>query len=793
MVAHDQATCPLALPSSATRPSSGQRHGIPLKPVALATLLVLGGIAHAQQAPQAWPATAGHMPQATPQGGQGSPASRQAGVERHAAARPQALPVIITTGTRSERALREIPASAHSIDSSDIEERQLDDIRELADTVPNVTVERRSNHMSINSRDGRSGNASFNIRGLDGNRVLMLVDGVRMPRHYNFGASSRDNVDIGLVERVEVIKGPSSALYGSDGIGGVVQFFTRSPATHLQDGRTLGGQAGLAYEGESRTVRAGATIAGAASEQVQWLLSGSTARGHALRNKGENAGTGPQRTEPNPEDNRDHALLGKLVWKPDGRQTHTFSAEHVTKQDELTLLAQYGASVRGVTTLTAAGETDNRRNRLSWQGLFTLDAAAADTLRTTLAWQKLRSHEHYENTRARLPAQVRDTTDHEGLWQLNTQAEKTLRTRDLAHRLTYGADVSRTRTDNLQTGQTPPAGETFPLKRFPDTTETMLGLYMQDEIIGDGWSIIPGLRWDRYRIATVQDGFAGTATSLRGSAVSPRLGATLDLDQDWTLYGQWATGFRTPGADQLNRFFENPIGFYRTVPNPTLKPEKAQHVELGIKGEGASWRLEASAFHGRYRNFILDNQRVAGRGTATDPLVFQSVNTGRATIHGIELNGEYRLHGLAGGMLSLPAAFGMARGRSKDTGQPLNTVQPARLNLGLHYARGNWSARLDLTHRRGKRQKDVEVPSDPRAASTIFFRPPASTTIDLGGQWTMWRQGSSTVRLHAAIFNLTDRKYWRWSDVQGLPDNLGTLDAYSQPGRTLSLGLTATF
>lgn len=48
MVAHDQATCPLSLPSSATRPSSGQRHGIPLKPVALATLLVLGGIAHAQ-------------------------------------------------------------------------------------------------------------------------------------------------------------------------------------------------------------------------------------------------------------------------------------------------------------------------------------------------------------------------------------------------------------------------------------------------------------------------------------------------------------------------------------------------------------------------------------------------------------------------------------------------------------------------------------------------------------------------------------------------------------------------
>lgn len=804
MPANDRTTPGLLLDRTSpdqALPLPARRHpALTLEPAALAALLVLGGTAHAQDMPGTDPgpltsshdtARHGSRPVRAQDADRNLP--RATAQARDFGPRPHALPVIITTGTRSERALREIPASAHSIGQDEIELRQLNDIREVADTVPNVTVERRSNHMSINSRDGRSGNASFNIRGLDGNRVLMLVDGVRMPRHYSFGASSRDNVDIGLVERVEIIKGPSSSLYGSDGIGGVVQFFTRNPASHLSDGKSLGGQAGLAWEGDSRTLRAGATVAGAASEQLQWLLSGSTARGHALRNRGDDASAGPRRTEPNPEDNRDHALLGKLVWKPDGRQVHTFAAEHVSKQDELTLLAQYGATVRGVTTLTAAGETDNRRNRLSWQGLFDLEGAAADTLRTTVARQKLRSLEHYENTRARLPAQVRDTTDHEDLWQLDAQAEKTLRSSNLAHKLTYGADLSRTRTDNLQTGQTPPAGETFPLKRFPDTTETLLGLYLQDEIIGDGWSIIPGVRWDRYRIASRQDGFAGTATSLSGSAVSPRLGATLSLNEDWTLHGQWATGFRTPGADQLNRFFENPIGFYRTVPNPDLKPEKARHVELGIKGEGENWRLESSIFHGHYRDFILDNQRVAGSGTATDPLVFQSINTGRTTIRGFEIAGEYRLRHVAGGTLSLPAAFGMARGRSKDNDQPLNSIQPARLNLGLHYARGNWSTRLDLTHRRGKKARDVASASDPRAGGVVPFLPASSTTLDLGGQWTVWRQGGNDVRLNAAIHNLTNRKYWRWGDVQGLSANLATIDAYSQPGRTVSVGLTATF
>ncbi|MDO4705093.1 MAG: TonB-dependent hemoglobin/transferrin/lactoferrin family receptor [Comamonadaceae bacterium] len=710
-----------------------------------------------------------------------------------AASAANELPAVLVTGSRSERALREVPASAQVVEAQQLEEAQIDDIRELAETLPGVTVERRSNRMTINSRDGRSGNAGFNIRGLDGNRVLMLVDGVRMPRNYSFGASSRDNVDFGLLERVEIIKGPSSSLYGSDGIGGVVQFFTRQPGSYLKDGKTLGGQAGLAYEGQSRSMRAGATVAGQASESVQWLLSASALKGHALDTRGDNDSASELRTKPNPEDARDAALLGKLVWSPSARQSHSFSAEYVSKRDELELLSQYGSVSRGVTTLTARGDTDNRRKRLSWQGRFELDAPVADTLRTTVAHQRLRSLEHFENTRKNRPGQVRNVLDHENLWQVSAQAEKTLRSGDLAHKLAYGVDYARTKADNLQTGVTPPAGETFPLKRFPDTTESAVGLFVQNEIIGNGWSLIPGLRWDKYRISVDPAGFAGQASGKSGSALSPRLGATLDLSQDWTLYGQWASGFRTPSADQLNRFFENPIGHYRTEANPDLKPEKAQHVELGLKGQGQNWRLEAAVFHGRYRDFILDNQTVRGTGRPGDPLVFRAVNIGRANISGFEIAGEYRLGDMAGGSLSMPAAFSMARGRDKSTGKPINSVQPPRLNLGLRYATADWSLRLDMAHRQGKKAKDVAGASDPRAGAVEYFRPATSTVFDLGGQWRLLRHASGDVRLNATVHNLTNRKYWRWSDVQGLSAKLPTLDAYSQPGRKFSLSLVASF
>ena len=704
------------------------------------------------------------------------------------------LPPVVVTGTRSEREVKEVPATIESITAEQIEERQITDIREAAELIPNVSVERRSNRMSLAGglTDGRSGNAGFNIRGLDGNRVLMLVDGIRAPRSYSFGGSSRDNVDFGLIERVEIIKGPSSALYGSDGIGGVVQLFTRDPASYLKGGKTFGGEVGVGYEGESNARRVGATLAGQAGPALQWLVSGSFARAHALENRGDNFSASPLRTAPDPERGRDQALQGKLVWTPNAWQKHVFTGEYVDKTTKLDLLSQYGAVSRGVTTTSARGATDNGRHRLSWQGRFDLGASWVDTVRTTLAYQRFRSEEHYENTRRGLAGQVRNTLDHENTLQANVQMEKTLRGGALAHKLTWGLDATRIGADNLQTGVTPPAGEAFPLKRFPDTTETSYGLFVQDEIIGNGWSVIPGLRWDRYKISADSVGFAGTATSKSGSALSPRLGATLDLGRDWTLYGQYASGFRTPGADQLNRFFENPIGFYRTVPNPNLKPEKAQHVEFGIKGRGEQWSLGVAVFHGRYRDFILDNQTVAGTGQPGDPLVFQAINIGNATISGFEVAGEYRLaRDASGGQWSFPAAFGMARGKDRDTGAPINTIQPARLNLGVRYAQPAWSVRLDVTHRMAKKASQVD---DTLAPAASQFLPRSSTTLDLGGQWRVWRDGSGReLRLTGAIHNLTNRKYWRWSDVQGLAANLPTIDAWSQPGRSVSVSLVGRF
>lgn len=713
---------------------------------------------------------------------------------------------VVVTGSRTERHTKEILATVHAIDEKELEVRQVYDIREAVESIPNVEVPRSTNRISLTGGGGRVNNAGFNIRGLDGNRVLILVDGVRAPRSYGFGgSSSRDNFDLGLVDRIEVKKGPSSALYGSDGIAGVVQFLTPDPQRYMASGDRFGGTAHLTHTGENDGWRLGATLATQFTPSFSGLLSVSHMGHHELENRAENGSRDRTRTKPNPEDASGTGVLAKLVYQPGQETRHALAYEFVQKKTDIEPLSDYGVVSRGVTRVGSQGSTESERQRISWDAMFGVEAVIADTLRTRVAYQTFDSNEFYANTRQRrgvpVPGQVRDTNGEEDSWQLNAQAEKLVPTSFGGHKLTYGVDYTQSEASTVQTGKTPPAGERFPIKRYPDTTETSVGVFIQDEIVGDGWSVTPALRWDSFEIKASQAGFPARAVSKSGSNASPSIGGTVDLSDAWTLYGQWSTGYRTPSANQVNRFFENvssPFFGYKTIPNPDLRPEKARHTEIGIKGGvGSKWRFSAAVFQGKYRDFIQDNQVVGGTGTRADPTVFQSVNIGRATITGFELDGEYRFEpNSRGGVWSVPFAYGQADGEDDNTGNPLNSILPSRTNIGVRYEQGNWLVGLDVAHRAGKSASDANVlvaPASRGRPAVYQFLPDSSTTLDLYGQWTFKRSNGKEVRLSAGIENLTNEKYWRWGDVVGVSRTSAILDAYTQPGRSFNVKLSIDF
>lgn len=704
-----------------------------------------------------------------------------------------ALKETVVSGSRRAQDPDELPVSIDVVRRQDIEDKQLRDIRDLVRDLPNVSVSRGPARFSLaGTPTGRDQNAGFNIRGLDGNRVLMLVDGIRLPRSYAFSANSfgRDYLDIGLVQQVEVVRGATSALYGSDGMAGLVNFITAEPANFLAPGKAVGGRASVGYDGDTHGRRAGATVAGKANDTLSWMVGGNVVRSRGLETMGTNAAADTDRTVANPERDKGVSLLAKAVLTPGGGQRHVLGYEHVDKKADYDLLSARARPPLAATSVVGAtSSTDMRRDRLSWDGRWTLDAPVADELQAVLSYQDADAREVLFEDRATAADRVRDVTYRERTLQANLQAYKTLAMAGgWMQKISYGLDTTRARIRNLQTGVTPAAGETFPLKRFPDTRETSTALYAQDELIAGAWSLTPGVRVDHFAIDASQAGFAPPSTtpaaSISGSATSPKLGVLWRADDRWSVFGNYAAGFRAPNAGQVNAFFENVTQFYKTIPNPDLKPEKSQNLELGARGRLDRLRVEAAVFTGRYKDFIDDLVQVGGTGRAGNPLVFQSVNRGRVRIHGFELKGDMDWGRLGTGRLGTPFAYGATEGKDTATGRPVNAIDPQRLNLGARYDTAAWAVRLDMTHRAGKKAADVDG-----AALASQFLPPSSTTFDLSGQWRI----RPDLRLVAGLYNITDRKYWNWADVRGLSSTVSYADAYTQPGRYARVSLVADF
>ncbi|MDW5441934.1 TonB-dependent hemoglobin/transferrin/lactoferrin family receptor [Polaromonas sp. SM01] len=702
----------------------------------------------------------------------------------------KALQEVVVSGSRHEQAMDELPMSMDVINATDIEQGQIRDIRDAAKNLPNVSVKRAPARFGLigGSGDGRDGNAGFNIRGLDGNRVLLLVDGIRAPRSYVFSsyAFGRDSFSVDLLKRIEIVRGPASVLYGSDGLAGLVNFITHEPADFLTEGKNLGGRASIGYSGDNEGVTLGATLAGRANESLEWLVSASQNRGKALDNMGTNAAANVDRTRPNPQSDRGNALLAKVVLKPSSAQKHVLTLERVEKKSDYDLLTTrakpplVAASVLKGNALTTA-----ERTRLTWDARYKVDSLLADNLQTVLSYQEAASRQYTYEDRNTAADRVRDMTYDERTLQAGIQADKTIRlTPDWAQKITYGFDYVRADIINLQTGIGPTPPETFPLKRFPDTTESSSAIYVQDEFISDHWSITPGVRVDRFKLDASQAGFTARAASLSGSAVSPKLGVLFRATPEWSVFGNYASGFRAPNAGQLNGFFENVNQFYKTISNPDLKPEKSKNFEVGVRGRLNALTLDVAAFTGRFNNLIEDNATVGGAGVFGNPTVFQSINVGNATISGFEIKGAMDWGKLADGRLSTPFSYGETRGKDRATGRPLNSIDPAKLHVGVKYATAVWDVRLDASRHSGKKASDVYV----KAPATQFVVP-AATTLDLSGQWRI----NKKLRLNASIVNLTDKKYWNWSDVRGQAVNAAAIDAYTQPGRHFNVSLVADF
>ncbi len=723
---------------------------------------------------------------------------------------------VIVSASRYAQLISDLPLSVDVIGSWRLEEGQIQDIRDIAKTLPNVSVKRAPARFSVTGRGnpvGADGNAGFSIRGQGGNRVIMLADGVRLPRSYIVGSNAfgRDTVALGLLKRVEIVRGPTSALYGSDGLAGLVNFISHEPADFLDGGadaaKALGGKVWLSHSSDDDDSGVGATLAGRLSERAEWLITAAGNRAHALDNMGSNDAAHVDRTTPNPQQSSGTSLLGKWVWRPGAGQRHVLTMEHVSKDNDVELLSSRAKPpYTGTAAQQAAlvvGEDSAKtmeRSRLTWDARFPIQAAWADNLQATLTWQDSAARDKGKTVRNDGGVRLRDVSYDERAWQATLQADKNLQmSARWSQTLTYGIDLVRTDISSFADGFDPaPLPAFVPKKYFPDTRDSAQALYVQSEVSDGRWSFTPGVRFDRFSVKVLsQDGYHPTVSatpgsSLSGSAISPKLGVLWRASPAWAVYANAASGFRAPEGQQINSALE--VSTARLLPNPDLKPEESRNFELGLRTRLGDLSLDLAAFQSRYQQLIVEKKNLgtANGGTATtsNPTLFQTVNIERATISGFELKGQMAWGAAVGGQWSSPFSYGRTRGTDDTTGLKLNHIDPATVHLGLRYATGTWHAQLDLFRQSAKRASDlgsVSVGNPPNVGTQ--FTIPAATTLDLSGQWRI-RKG---LRLNLAAINLSNQKYWHWSDVQGLRTVPDLADAYTQPGRHFKVSLVADF
>lgn len=675
------------------------------------------------------------------------------------------LPELTNTATRGDRRVDEVPATV-SVFKPQAGAR---DLRELLKNEVDLAVRAPNPRFGLAlGSTGRAGNEGINIRGLEGNQVLMLVDGIRQPQSFSFGPFTTGRVSLLNLEgasQLEVLRGPASTQFGSDGLAGALALRTLRASDLLKPGKDFAARSqASAYTGDEGL---GLNLAGAwRGGAWDWLLQGSTRRSHELDNQGSVGGDGVNRTEPDPLDRERHTLLGKAGLAVSAQHRLELTLEGVKQRDTYNVL-----SARSATTVDLRADDDSRRWRssLAW----TLDDPNAEWL------QQASVQVYRQDSRvAQFAFEDRTSTDRSRDNHYDETLTGLSATGQIgwgAQRITLGLDASRNEVAGLRAGTNASAGDALPSKPFPDTDYRLVGGFVQGEFTQGDWQLVPALRYEHFSLKPSASGYTAAIVNLTDSAVTPRLGVLWKAVPGLTPYAQWAKGFKAPTPSQVNSGFSNPVQNYETIGNANLKAERANSVELGLRGDLSGWRWQLAAFDNRYDDFI--SQEVVSGGAPGTKIVFQSINLDGARIRGVEA----RLNGQIDKQFRLGLAYARTHGNAERNGvkRPLDTIEPSKASASLRQQLSAWHWEATVLRASGKQ------PS--RVYATNPFTPGSYTVLDLAAGW----QISPTWSLTARVDNVTDRKYWRWADVRGLTNASAALDAYTAPGRQFGLVLQA--
>lgn len=651
---------------------------------------------------------------------------------------------------------------------------------------------------------------SPNLRGFATNRVMIVVDGIRM-NNAIFRSGNLQNVisiDASSIESTEILFGPGAVMYGSDAIGGVMDFHTLKPKTTTDStGKTLFTGSAFGRYSSANTEKTGhldfniglkkwAFLTSVTYSDYDDLRTGTYGNSYFLRPSYVETIDGKDSMFVNNDSTLQVGsafsqlnLMQKILFQP----TKNFEIEYAFHYSATSNAPRYD---RLYLDANSDGELDNAEwyygpqkwmmNRLGL--ISTKKTKVYDQFRFTVATQNYEESRHdrkFKNKR------LRNQTETVDAYSLNVDFDKKLEEKAT---LFYGLEGvynlvgSKANRVHIETLVEEPVNT-----RYPDgSTWQAYGAYLNLKYkLHAKWIANIGARYTQYMITADFDTtlfpFPFTHAENRNGALNGSLGIVFNPNSTWQLYLNGSTGFRAPNIDDMGKVFDSQPGTV-VVANANLKPEYAYNAEIGTaKTVGPFLKVDVAGYYTLLKDAMA---RAAFEYNGLDSIMYDGQLSQVMAIQNIT---QAYVYGIQGGLeisfgkgVSLKSSISYQKGEEQSEDSliyfPKPHVAPLFGNTHLTYVRKK--LKLDLYAQYNSKMDYKDLPLVDRTDNAPYAKDanglpfvPGWYTINFKVAFYM----NKYVSLNGGIENITDQLYRSYSS------------GISSPGRNFIISLKAQF
>lgn len=678
---------------------------------------------------------------------------------------PWPLEPLVVTATRTEKSLSETPYAVSVVDlESDKAKTIYRTVPEALKYEPGIMVQKTGH-----------GQGSPYIRGFTGFRTLFLVDGIRLNNSvWRDGPNNYvGTVDPYSISRIEVVRGPSSALYGSDAIGGTVNMISKAN-TSTETGFNLHPNVYYRFADAENSHTGHAETTGNFDDKMGFLL-GLSYKDYGDVVGGDKVGLQPKTGYRDMDVN----FKGDYALTPDSKLT--FAHQHVQLDDAWrSHSTQYAVPWNGTVVGTDQKRSIDQQRELTYvkyhgknlKGMF-------DNLNITTSFQQQDEDE--------LRIQKNGTSNQQGFRVdtvgLTLQADKTS---DFG-KWTYGIEYYHDSVDSFRNNYN--ADGSFKNAEIQGpvadgSSYDLFDIFIQNEYaLLDSLDLTVGGRYTHAAVAAekikdpvtkAQSTYSNDWDNLAGNA---RLMYHFDEQQHWNLFSGVSQGFRAPNLSDLTRLDTALSGELETS-SVNLKPEQYISYEVGLKTNYDNWSAQLSYFYTDIADMII---RVPTGNVIDGQREVTKKNSGNGFVQGIEFGGTYRFHPQWTAFSSASWTEGIVAGYASSAptlvDEPMSKMMPVLANFGL---------RWDSLEKKYWIEGMITIASNQDKLSSSDIRdtqriPPGGTPgyaiYNIRGGWAMNRN----VDLTLALENLSNADY----RVHG--------SGLNEPGRNFIIGVGVMF